>query len=93
MKKYVPNEGSDLFITEDERQLYLEDMEIFKNIFKTVDYKSFQIFSRLDRLICGYPVDRNNKLVSMLNSFDAVLLKRCPFLSKYGRWGVIKLGK
>jgi len=91
--RVVPNRGKDVLITEDERQIYPEDLDYFRPYFSGIEYKSFQLFSRLDRLIGGYPVKRNHRLISWINAFDRFLLDGCPFLSRFGRWGVIHLRK
>jgi len=93
VRRMVPNKGKDLLITEDERQLYPKDIDDFRPYFSAVEYKPFQLFSRLDRLIGGYPVRRNHRLISWINAFDRFLLSGCPFLSRFGRWGVIHLRK
>lgn len=93
VKMIVPNKGKNLLITEDERQLYLSGLEFFRKNFRTVDYKPFQLFSRLDRLIGGYPVTRGQKIISLINRFDQILLDKFFFLSRFGRWGVIRLVK
>lgn len=93
VRKIVPNKGNNLLITEDERQLVEEDLKSFKNLFKFVDYKSFQLFSRLDRIIGGYPATRNKKLIALINRLDRILLDNFYFLAKYGRWAVIRLAK
>ncbi len=89
----VPNKGKDLVITEDERQLYPNDLNDFRPYFSVVEYKPFQLFSRLDRLIGGYPVRRNYRLIAWINALDRFLLDRYPFFSRFGRWGVIHLRK
>lgn len=93
VKAIVPNKGKNLLITENERQVYRKDIEFFRTIFKLVDYVPFQLFSRLDRLIGGYPVTRNKRIISLINRFDRVLLRRFRFLSRFGRWGVIRCVK
>lgn len=93
VKTIVPNKGKNLLITEDESQIDEKDIEFFRTIFKTVHYRAFQIFSRLDRFIGGYPVRRWKKIIFIINWFDRVLLNRFHFLSTLGRWGVIQLIK
>jgi 2-polyprenyl-3-methyl-5-hydroxy-6-metoxy-1,4-benzoquinol methylase len=93
VRRMVPNKGKDLLITEDERQLYPKDLDDFRPYFSAVEYKPFQLFSRMDRLIGGYPVRRNHRLISWINAFDRFLLDGCPFFSRFGRWGVIHLRK
>lgn len=93
IRRMVPNKGKDMVITEDERQLYPQDLDDFSHHFSAVEYKPFQLFSRLDRLIGGYPVRRNHRLISWINAFDRFLLDGWPFLSRFGRWSVIHLRK
>jgi 2-polyprenyl-3-methyl-5-hydroxy-6-metoxy-1,4-benzoquinol methylase len=93
VKAAVPNKGKEFMITDDERQIYREDLECFRACFKSVDFNAFQLFSRLDRLIGGYPVTRNKKIVALINRFDRFLLRSLPHLKKYGRWGVIRIIK
>ena len=64
-----------------------------KNVFKSVNYKAFRLFSRLDRIISGYPVNEHNKAVRFLNMIDRFILSRFSFLSKYGGLAVISLEK
>lgn len=93
VRKVVPNIGKELLITEDERQLYEEDLEFLKKNFKVAKCKSFQLLSRLDRVIGGYPVRRGERLINWINGFDRILLDRFGFLSQFGRWGVIQVIK
>jgi len=89
----VPNKGKDVLITEDERQIVPRDLDSFRPHFRGIEYQSFQLFSRLDRLIGGYPVQRNHRLISWINAFDRLLLDSCPCLLRFGRWGVVHLRK
>jgi len=90
---FVPDEGEEVLITEDEHQITAEEYDILVRVFKTANYKSFRLLSRLDRIISGYPVNENNKLVRLLNMLDRYLLNKLLFLQKYGGWGVIHLSK
>jgi 2-polyprenyl-3-methyl-5-hydroxy-6-metoxy-1,4-benzoquinol methylase len=89
----VPNKGKDVLITEDERQIVPKDLDSFRPHFSGIEYQSFQLFSRLDRLIGGYPVRRNHRLLSWINALDRLLLDSCPCLLPFGRWGVIHIRK
>lgn len=94
----VPNEGNDLLITENERQINSDDLKLLEGMFRIVEIKTFQLLSRIDRIVAGYYVDasqikRGKKLIALLNQFDRLLLERFTFLSKFGRWGVIQILK
>jgi len=90
---FVPDEGAEVLITEDEHQINNDEYDILVKTFKSVKYKSFRLFSRLDRIICGYPVDENNTIVRFLNFLDRFLLNNFTFLKKFGGWGVISVRK
>jgi 2-polyprenyl-3-methyl-5-hydroxy-6-metoxy-1,4-benzoquinol methylase len=90
---FVPDEGVEVLITEDEHQINIQEYSILDKTFNTCDYKSFRLLSRLDRIICGYPVDENNIIVRFLNFLDRFLLNNFTFLKKFGGWGVISVRK
>jgi len=90
---FVPSEGADVLITEDEHQITNDEYDIMVKTFKHVEYKTFRLLSRLDRIICGYPVDESNKIVRFLNLLDRFLLNKLLFLKKFGGWAVIHLFK
>ena len=90
---FVPDEGVEVLITEDEHQINIQEYSILDKTFNTCDYKSFRLLSRLDRIICGYPVDENNIIVRFLNILDRFLLNNFTFLKKFGGWGVISVKK
>ena len=93
IKALVPNKGKQFLITEDERQINYQDLDFFRKHFSVVSYSAFQLFSRLDRIIGGYPIKRNKWLIALINQFDRFLLTRFSRLSRFGRWGIIKLVK
>ena len=90
---FVPSEGADVLISENEHQINNDEYDILVKTFKHVEYKTFRLLSRLDRIICGYPVDESNKIVRFLNLLDRFLLNKLLFLKKFGGWAVIHLFK
>lgn len=93
VKYFVPDEGAEVLITEDEHQINIQEYSILDKTFNTCDYKSFRLLSRLDRIFCGYPVDENNIIVRFLNYLDRFLLNNFTFLRKFGGWAVISVRK
>ncbi len=67
-------------------QIKYNDLRVFKGLF-TVNYKEFQLFSRLDRIISIKP------FVRFLNWMDSLILKYIPLLRRYARAIVIELIK
>lgn len=86
---FIPDSGQDVLITDDEKQISIDEFYSMKNVFKSADYKAFRLLSRLDRIICGYPVNEQNSAVRLLNKIDRILLSKFRFLSKYGGLAVI----
>ena len=76
---FVPDEGAEVLITEDEHQITKEEYRILENNFSKVNYKSFRLISRLDRIISGYPVNENNPVVKLLNLVDRFYSNSFPF--------------
>lgn len=75
----------DLNITEDERMLNSQDLEILRAIFPSVGIRHFGLLRRLSRL-----APRHKRA---LNRADYYLLKMLPFLSVFGTDVVITLTK
>lgn len=90
VKWLVPREVSlERHITEDERKLTDEDIEIVKSFDPNSSAQHFLLFSRLDRFIR----DPNNKTPSLLEKVDFYLFKSLPFLKRFGGVIVIVLRK
>ena len=90
---FVPDEGAEVLITEDEHQITTDEYKVLLDNFSQVNYKTSRLLSRLDRIISGYPVNEKNPFVILLNKVDRILLENFSFLKNYGAWAVIELKK
>ena len=89
-KWLVPSEASlECHITQDERKLTADDLEIIRSFGPDSSAQRFLLFSRLDRFIRN----PNNKGPSFLEKVDFRLFKSLPFLRKFGGIIVIFLRK
>lgn len=89
-KWLIPRKASlDHHITEDERKLASDDLEIIKTFDSGFSMQRFLLFSRLDRFIRS----PGSKTASMLEKLDFQLFRLLPFLKNYGGIAVIVLRK
>jgi ubiquinone/menaquinone biosynthesis C-methylase UbiE len=79
--KIAPNEESlDHHITQDERKLNADDLQLIRRTFDTVEVERFTVVSRLDRLLPpGHEQARRQ-----LQRLDHRLMKVCPPLAQLG---------
>jgi ubiquinone/menaquinone biosynthesis C-methylase UbiE len=89
-KWLCPRKASlDHHITEDERKLTNDDLEIIKTVDSDFSTERFLLFSRLDRFVRS----PDSKKASNLEKLDFQLFKLFPFLRKFGGIAVIVLRK
>lgn len=90
IKRLVPKEKSlDKHITEDERKLIMDDVQIISRIFPQLLLYRFNFLSRLDRFI----KKTDDKNSSLLEQVDYFLFKVFPFLKYFGGSVVLILKK
>ena len=90
IRKFFPNEVSiKEHITEDEKKLNFNDIEIIKKVFPKMIIERSLIFSRLDRFFRS----SKSSTYSYLERLDFFFVKCFPFLQKLGGAAVIILRK
>ena len=80
VKKFFPNQKSfDLHITEDERKLNKNDIDIIKTEFRKVEIRPFLVLSRFDKFLRN----QEDKEPSYLEKLDEKFIKYIPGFSSF----------